>query len=146
MPEDHIGEHLQDALSKSFAEWGLDTIELVAITADNESNIKVACKLLTWMGVSCFGHNLDLAIIKDLSDPWIDWVIGLCRKVVPSFSNSWKRQKELRKAQQQKNLPEKKLKGDVVTRWGSKVEMMQRVKEQQDAILMVLSQDRKYPI
>ena len=59
------------------------------------------------------------------------------------FSYSWKRQKELREAQQQKNLPEKKLKGDVVTRWGSKVEMMQRIMEQQDAIHIVLSQDRK---
>ena len=60
-----------------------------------------------------------------------------------SFSYSWKRQKELREAQRQKNLPEKKLKGDVVTRWGSKVEMMKRILEQQDAICMVLGQDRK---
>ena len=32
--------------------------------------------------------------------------------------------------------------GDVVTRWGSKVEMMQRIMEQQDAICMILSQYR----
>ena len=92
---------------------------------------------------SCFDHNLGLAINKGLSDSRIDRVIGLCRKVVSSFSYSWKRQKELREAQRQKNLPEKKLKGDVVTRWGSKVEMMQRIMEQQDAIRIVLSQDRK---
>ena len=70
-------------------------------------------------------------------------MICLCRKVVSSFLYSWKGQKELKEAQQQKNLPQKKLKGDVVTRWGSKVEMMQRVMEQQHAIRMVLSQDRK---
>ena len=60
-----------------------------------------------------------------------------------SFSYSWKRQRDLKEAQTQKNLPEKKLKGDVVTRWGSKVEMMERIIEQQDAIRLVLSQDRK---
>lgn len=143
MPEDHTGEHLQDALTTSFTEWGVDSTKLVAITTDNGSNIKLACELLTWMRVSCFGHNLDLAINKGLNDPRIDRVIGLCRKVVSSFSYSWKRQKELREAQRQKNLPEKKLKGDVITRWGSKVEMMQRIMEQQDAIRIVLSQDRK---
>ena len=95
------------------------------------------------MHLSCFGHNLDLAINKGLNDPRIDRVICLCRKVVSSFSYSWKRQKELKEAQRQKNLTEKKLKGDVVTRWGSKVEMMQRVMEQQQDIHMVLSQDRK---
>ena len=94
------------------------------------------------MRVSCFGHNLDLAINKGLNDIRINRVIGLCRKVVSFFSYSWKRQKELREAQQQKNLPEKKLKGDVVTRWRSKVEMMQRIMEQ-DAVRIVLSQDRK---
>ena len=45
--------------------------------------------------------------------------------------------------QKHKNLPKKKLKGNVVTRWGSKVEMMERIIEQQDAIRLVLSQDRK---
>ena len=33
------------------------------------------------MRVSCFGHNLDLAINKGLNAPRIDRVIGLCRKV-----------------------------------------------------------------
>ena len=138
MPEDH-----KDAFSTSLTEWGLDSTKLIAITTDNGSNIKLACELLTWMRVSCFGRNLDLAINKGLSDSRIDQVIGLSRKVVSSFSYSWKRQKELREAQRQKNLLEKKLKGDVVTRWGSKVEMMQRIMEQQDAICIVLSQDRK---
>jgi len=143
MPEDHTGENLQDALSTSFVEWGIDSTNLVAITTDSGSNIKLACDLLAWMRVSCFGHNLDLAINKGLKDSRIDRVVALCRKVVSAFSYSWKRQRDLKEAQTQKNLPEKKLKGDVVTRWGSKVEMMERMIEQQDAIRLVLSQDRK---
>ena len=83
-----MGEHLQDTLSTSFAEWGVDSTKLVTITNDNGRNIKLACELLTWMRVSCFGHNLDLAINKGLNDTQIDRVIGLCRKVVLSFSYS----------------------------------------------------------
>ena len=85
MLENHTGEHLQDALSASLTEWGLDSTKLVAITTDNGSNIKLACELLTWMRVSYFGHNLDLAINKGLNDPR---VIGLRRKVVSFFSYS----------------------------------------------------------
>ena len=62
------GEHLKDALSMSLMDWGLDSTKLIAITTDNASNIKLACELLTWMRLSCFGHNLDLAINKGLND------------------------------------------------------------------------------
>lgn len=33
--------------------------------------------------------------------------------------------------------------GDIVTRWGSKIKMMEQIIEQQDAIRVVLSQDRR---
>ena len=39
------------------------------------------------------GHNLDLAINKGLKDSRIDQVLGLCRKIIASFSYSWKRQR-----------------------------------------------------
>ena len=67
----------------------------------------------------------------------------MCRRVIAAFSYSWKRQRDLREIQQQKDLLLKKLKGDVCTRWGSTVGMIERIVEQQDAIRVVLSQDRK---
>ena len=143
MPQDHTGEQLQDALSTSFDEWSLDPNKLVAITTDSGSNNKLACQLLKWKRLSCFGHNLDLAINKGLQDNQIDRALSLCRKVVASFSYSWKRQRDLKEIQQQKDLPLKKLKGDVCTRWGSKADMIERIIEQQDAIRVVLGQDRK---
>ena len=144
MPEDHTGEQLQDALSMAFDEWNLDSSKLVAVTTDNGSNIRLACELLKFRRLSyCFGHNLDLAINKGLKDNRIDRVLGLCRKVIASFSYSWKRQRDLREIQQQKDLPLKKLKGDVCTRWGSTADMIERIVEQQDAIRVILSQDRK---
>ena len=82
MPEDHTGEHLSTSLMK----WGLHSTKLVAITTDNGNNSKLPCELLTWMHVSCFGHNLDLAINKGLNDSRVDRVISLCRKALSSFS------------------------------------------------------------
>jgi len=76
-----------------------------------------------------------LAINKSLK---VDQAVGLCRKVVVVFLIVGKG----REIQQQKDLPLKKLKGDVCTRWSSKADMIERIMEQQDVICMVLRQDR----
>ena len=59
-----------------------------------------------------------------------------------SITSSWKRQRDLKEIQALKGLPQKKVKGDVCTRWGLK-EMIKRVMEQQDAMCKVLGQDRR---
>ena len=59
-----------------------------------------------------------------------------------SFSRSWKKQRDLIEAQEQKNLPIHKLKVYVVTCWGSCYDMVERVLEQLEAIRMVLCDDR----
>lgn len=52
------------------------------------------------------------------------------------------KQRDLVAAQEQKNLPIHKLKVDVVTRWGSAYDMVERVLEQMEAIRIVLCDDR----
>ena len=58
-----------------------------------------------------------------------------------SFSRSWKKQRDLVEAQEQKNLPIHMLKVDIVTCWGSCYDMVERVLEQLEAIRMVLCDD-----
>jgi Holliday junction resolvase len=45
--------------------------------------------------------------------------------------------------QEEKGLPKHKLRGDCVTRWGSTLTMMERLVEQQQALRIVLANDRK---
>ena len=143
LPEDHTGTQLQDALSVTLEQWDLDKKKLTATTTDSASDIKLACQLLKWRRSNCFGHNLDLAINKGLNDRRIERALSICRKVEAAFSSSWKRQRNLKDTHVQKGLPQKKLKSDVCTRWGSKADMIGRIVEQQDAIHVVLGQDRK---
>ena len=85
---------------------------MVAISTDSASNIISACRQLGWQQLSCFGHNLDLAVHKGMDDDRIDRVIRLGRKIVTAFSTSRRRQRELRSAQKQKHLPVMKLVAD----------------------------------
>ena len=65
-----------------------------------------------------------------MKDPRIDRAVSLCKKVVSSFSLSWKRRRDLAKAQQELNIPEHQLISESPTRWGSRPKMIERVLEQ----------------
>lgn len=143
MPENHTGENIQHALASTLQDWGLDETRLTSITTDSGSNIILACRLLGWTRLSCFGHNLDLAVRKGFDDQRVSRVLRLCRQIVAAFAYSWKRTKELHQTLEQKGIPIKKLRADVSTRWGSTIFMVKRIKEQIDAIRTVLSNDRK---
>ena len=64
MPEDHTADNLSAALSDVLDAWQLSSAKQVAITTDNGSNIVLACSNLDWLRLSCFGHNLNLAVRK----------------------------------------------------------------------------------
>ena len=67
--------------------------------------------------------------------------MGICKKLVSSFSYSWRRKRELAQAQKELKLPERGLKTECPTRWGSRQAMT--VLEQHRAISQVLSTDSK---
>ena len=114
-----LAQILQDALTSSFNQWNLDAQKQVAITTNSGANIKLACELLDWQRISFFGHNLDLAVHEGLDDERmrVDTLLIKRWKIVAAFSQSWKRNNELTKVQQQQQqLPLHKLKADVSAR------------------------------
>lgn len=68
---------------------------------------------------------------------------SVCKKLVSAFSFSWKKKRDLAQTQTELKLPQKKLKTESPTRWGSRLAMMERVLEQESAISQVLKADRK---
>ncbi|XP_059922903.1 E3 SUMO-protein ligase ZBED1-like [Gadus macrocephalus] len=90
-----------------------------------------------------FFYFIFVILENAMKDPRISRAIGVCKKLVSSFSYSWKKKRELQLVQKQLNLPEHSLKTECPTRWGSRQAMIERVLEQQKAIAQVLSNDRK---
>ena len=110
-PENHTADNLADALEGGIANWGLDSANLVAITTDNASNIKLAVAKLEWQWLNCFGHNLNLAVTNSVAEHKriVDRAIAVCHSITTAFSHSWKRQRELHKKQREMELPENRL-------------------------------------
>ena len=78
-----------------------------------------------------------------MDDARITRAISLCKRVVSSFSYSWKKRRELAEVQIQLGLPGHQLITESATRWGSKLNMIERVLEQESALAKVLSADKK---
>ena len=113
-PEDHTAKNMAEALKEQLQDWQLDPKNLSAITTDNGANIVAAItKVLCWPWVNCFGHNLHLAVNNTLDEPknkkTIDNTMQRCRSTIGQFSHSWKRTREMHKAQEELGLPENRL-------------------------------------
>ena len=65
-------------------------------------------------------------------------MLARVRKLVKHFHKSSKATYKLAEKQQLLDVPQHKLKGDCVTRWGSTYTMLERLLEQQQAICAVL--------
>ncbi|XP_077403111.1 E3 SUMO-protein ligase ZBED1-like isoform X2 [Vanacampus margaritifer] len=142
-PDDHTGELLAAGLQEVLDSWGLPENKLVAITTDDGEDVKKAVEINKWAGLQCFGHKLHLAIEKGLSDERIQEAIGMCKKIVSTFSSSSKKRKDLAIVQNYLGLPNHVLTVETPTRWGSRQVMIQRVLEQERAISHVLKEDKK---
>ena len=138
LSQDHTGINIADALESILESWSLNSEKQVCITTDNRSNIIAANNRLGWTHLSCFSHNLNLAITNGVAR-----AVGVCKKVVQHFAHSWKQRRCLTEAQITKQLPQHTLVTDCLTRWGSQHKMISHILEQDAAIRMVLSEDRK---
>ena len=97
MPDDHTADNLSEAMLVTLEAWSLDQVNQVCNTTDNGANIIKAADNLGWPRLSCFGHNLHLAITKAVTDDdgRCSRALGVCRKIVSSFSMSWRCRREL---------------------------------------------------
>ncbi|XP_037124783.1 E3 SUMO-protein ligase ZBED1-like [Syngnathus acus] len=142
-PEDHTGELLAAGLQEALESWGLSEEKLVAITTDDGEKVTKAVELNRWTRLQCFGHRLHHAIEKGVRDDRIQHAIGVCKKVVSTFSYSSKKRRDLAIVQNYLGLPNHMLTTETPTRWGSRQTMIQRVLEQERAINHVLKDDKK---
>ena len=100
LPQDHTGENIAEAMETTLDSWSLPMEKLVCLTTHSGSNIINAASRLNWTRLSCFGHNLHLAITSSIKDDHrCSRAIGVCHKIVSAFSQSWKCKRELSNAQ-----------------------------------------------
>ncbi|KAK0142973.1 Zinc finger BED domain-containing protein 1 [Merluccius polli] len=133
IPENHTADILAEALESALADWALDEHKLSCITM----------VLTLWLQCANLDGNGSIALA--ITSTWqsaqpVPWD---CQSLVNTLNLSWKKKRDLRKAQTE-NLPQHSLVLDVATRWGTKQKIIERILEQLPTVRRGLIDDRKH--
>lgn len=110
LPEDHNATNLSESLTSTLDFWSLSADKQSCITTDNGSNILCAVRNLSWTHLPCFGHNLHLAISNSIKgDARVSRALGVARKIVTTFSHSWKKKRDMKELQGAMDIPKHSL-------------------------------------
>ena len=142
MKERHTAENVAAELNDVVEEWCFQESD-VAISRDNAANMVAAMRIIPWKGLPCFAHTLQIVVRAGLALPAISEILRRCRKVVGHFKHSVVAQNALEESQTRLNLPQHKLVQDVMTRWNSSYNMLERIIEQETALSALLAESGK---
>jgi len=136
-----MNDDVKEAFKDVIERWQLCTDNMTSLTTDNASNNKKAFSNC-YTRITCFEHNLDLAVKKELAVDESN-ALSRLRRVVAAFNRSTKSKRELLAMQTERDLPLHSPIHDEPTRWGSTYDMIDRFLEQQSAMCAVLARDRQ---
>ena len=86
--EDHTADNIGSNVLALMEDWHLDPKKAVAAVTDSASNNVKAFRDLGIPRISCFGHNLDLAVHKIDQIDGVVRAVKACKKTIEVFSRS----------------------------------------------------------
>ncbi|XP_045074059.1 E3 SUMO-protein ligase ZBED1-like [Coregonus clupeaformis] len=135
--EAHTGKNIGTLLREACMEWKIYD-KNPAIVTDNARNMIVAGAEAQFSPhITCFAHTLNLASQKGLGWTVLPGCWGKCENLLDIFTAARLHVTPYRKNKLM-DLPKQKLIQDIITRWNSSFEMLERFLEQQPAIMATL--------
>lgn len=133
--EAHTGEHIAAQIENMLQNWKIARDKVHVVVSDNASNMIRAMSDALFTHFGCFAHSLQL-VIKDglFVQRVLNDIIAVCRSIVGHFHRSSVASHNLKRIQDSLNIPQHKLKSDVVMRWNSTLYMFESVLEQKMAL------------
>ncbi|XP_036332815.1 zinc finger BED domain-containing protein 6-like [Rhagoletis pomonella] len=132
----HTGENIKNKLREICDECGIAN-KIAVIVTDNAANMKAAVRDGGWRHWGCFAHTLNLIAQAGLTE--IQAVLDKVKSIVRFFKKSSYAYAKLKNTSESMQIPMLKLINDVVTRWNSTYEMLERFLKLKDAVIATLA-------
>ena len=143
----HTGINTAQNIGLILTEYGLPTHNphLMWSTCDGAANMKKTTNILGHTYIYCFAHLLHNTLLKSkwIQEQEISEVMFKSRELIKYFKNSTKNTNKLNEMNKKMNLKQKKLKLDVITRWHSTYDMLQRLVENRTTIVNLALEDKE---
>lgn len=134
--ESHTASNLCDELQRIVRDWQI-TNKIVAVVSDNAANIVAAIRQTGWKHIPCFAHTINLIVQSSLDI--IKPIRQKVKLIVDFFRRSSQAAEKLKQMQKQLELPQLKIKQDVVTRWNSTYDMFRRILDIKEPLMSVIA-------
>ncbi|XP_045766856.1 E3 SUMO-protein ligase ZBED1-like [Maniola jurtina] len=133
--ERHTAEYIKNELYSLLSHWSIQNKIFVCVT-DNAANMKAAIRLTNYEHLPCVAHTLNLVVRAGLQDCGLGELIKKIKVIVEHFHKSSIATKKLISMQEQlmPNQKALKLKMDVITRWNSTLDMIERISSLQEPL------------
>ena len=132
----HTAANLAEELKKITKEWCVEC-KISGVVTDNAANIVAAVRLTGWKHIPCFAHNLNLIVQHGLQN--VKDIVNKVKTIVEFFKRSPQASQKLKAMQEQLGEPCLSLKQDVITRWNSTYDMLQRIVDVKNALISVIA-------
>lgn len=136
--EKHSAANCTEEFEQVVSDWNLQS-KVVAICTDNARNIVLGVENSKYDNVRCTAHTLQLSLNTAIENASIDKLLSKCRKMVGHFKHSPYLENQLCQKLKELNIPQCKLKQDIVTRWNSTCLMFESLLEAKEGIVAIMS-------
>ena len=134
----HYAQACADHLSSVANAWKIYD-RVTTLGTDNARNMTSAVNLLPFEHMPCIAHSLQLSVKAGLTESGIDNILDKSRKIVGHFKHSPANSVELKGHQERLKLSKQALMQDVITRWNSTLQMIERLLVNREAIVATLT-------
>lgn len=144
-PGSHSGLNIKTKLEDMFCRWKIPSSVPIFVVTDNAKNMVAAIQNSQWTHISCAAHSLQLAVhdAHNTQQSSLSSVLKKAKSIVGHYNSSTQALARLHTFQEQLNLPCKKLKTMVATRWNSEYDMLASLVEQRAAVSAELAKSGK---
>ena len=128
MPEDHSGTNIQERLDGCYDRYDIRS-KVFAGVADNGSNVRSALETSDYHRISCFAHNLNLAVKEGLGTEKARRLRSACKHLVKRFKKSTLAKEALQQHQRNQGEYPYIVLIEQKTRWNSTYAMFERTQK-----------------